>query len=280
MLHAHESQLIKLGKRISKIHPLVRYSLARIHNLYILYRVKSFRIKVFLSKKIFGHPKDSMVNLGAGHWYKRGWTVLDFESEWYSENKLFIDYHYDLTKRERMPFADGSVDLFYSSHTFEHVSGDDCIHAIGEIYRSLKTGGVLRITVPDLNLIYEMYKNGEDEFFQYYMKAYNATLTQAFMSLFARPRMNEGDEIIRSKFIALNKVDFLNYYTHDLKQKPEVAGYHINWFNSNKWEDILRQAGFTEIYKSTRQGSRFKELRSKDFDSGMPDASLYVEAIK
>jgi len=221
-----------------------------------------------------------MVNVGGGHWYKRGWKVMDYISEWYSENAIFIDYYYDLTERNKMPFDNNSVDFFYSSHAFEHVSGDDCIHAIGEIYRSLKTGGVLRITVPDLNLIYEMYKNGEDEFFQHYMKTYNATLTQAFMSLFARPCMNEGDEIIRSKFIALNKVDFLNYYTHDLKQRPEIAGYHINWFNSNKWEGILRQAGFTEIYKSTRQGSRFKELRGKDFDSGMPDASLYVEAIK
>ena len=275
----YESPLIKLGRRISKTHPLVRRILVGIYNLSNQISRKLLPIRAIIGKKMFTHSQNLMVNVGGGRWYKRRWKVLDYESEWYAGNAVFIDYNYDLTSRDSMPFGDGTVDFFYSSHTLEHISNEDCQHALDEMYRCLKNAGALRIVVPDIDLIYDKYKERDEKFFEYWMKTNMATSTQAFMILFAEPGKDEGDETIKSKFMTLEKVDFLNYYTKNLRQNPSLAGFHINWFNYQKLEGMLRQAGFQEISKSAAQGSRFKEMRGRGFDT-RPTWSLHVEAIK
>lgn len=54
----------------------------------------------------------------------------------------------DLSKKLRYP--DSSVDYVYSSHCLEHLSQSDARSLMGEIYRVLKPGGIVRIVVPDL----------------------------------------------------------------------------------------------------------------------------------
>jgi len=52
--------------------------------------------------------------------------------------------------RKPLPFANGSVDFVYSSHTLEHLTRDDAERLLREVTRVLKPGGVARIVVPDL----------------------------------------------------------------------------------------------------------------------------------
>ena len=47
---------------------------------------------------------------------------------------------------DRLPFDDGSVDLVFTYHTLEHVP--DLLHALEEIARVLKPGGLLLVGVP------------------------------------------------------------------------------------------------------------------------------------
>ena len=76
-----------------------------------------------------------------------------FETDW--DSAIFL---HDLTKP--FPWASGSVDAIYSSHTLEHLSRADGEAFLAECARCLKVGGRLRIVVPDLAVIVERYQSG------------------------------------------------------------------------------------------------------------------------
>jgi len=56
-------------------------------------------------------------------------------------------------------FRDQSVDFLYASHCLEHVSYRKTVEVLAEWYRVLKPGGVLRISVPDLDLLIDIYES-------------------------------------------------------------------------------------------------------------------------
>ncbi len=61
-----------------------------------------------------------------------------------------------------LPFANGSVSVVYSSHTFEHFTYSQSLALTKECFRVLQPGGILRIVVPDLELIVSEYLSDPD----------------------------------------------------------------------------------------------------------------------
>jgi SAM-dependent methyltransferase len=57
-----------------------------------------------------------------------------------------------------LPFSDQCADAIYSSHFLEHLKKEDGVRLLREIYRVLKRGGVLRISVPDLAFAISLHK--------------------------------------------------------------------------------------------------------------------------
>jgi SAM-dependent methyltransferase len=51
-----------------------------------------------------------------------------------------------------LPLKEGSCDILFSSHTFEHFSLSDFDKALKNVRRYLKRGGIFRIIVPDLEI--------------------------------------------------------------------------------------------------------------------------------
>ena len=49
-----------------------------------------------------------------------------------------------------LPIKNDSCQLVFSSHAFEHLSFSDFERALGNVYKYLKSGGVFRVIVPDL----------------------------------------------------------------------------------------------------------------------------------
>jgi SAM-dependent methyltransferase len=71
-------------------------------------------------------------------------------------NNVFHGLRYlDLTKP--LPFSDGSVNAFFSSHVFEHLFFDEVELLIRELYRCLEPGGICRVVVPDLEKVILLY---------------------------------------------------------------------------------------------------------------------------
>jgi predicted SAM-dependent methyltransferase len=82
------------------------------------------------------------LNLGCGNRYSKFWINIDFNSttpEVMPCNLL-----------EKLPFADNSIDVVYSSHFLEHFSKTEGERILAECFRILRPNGILRIVVPDL----------------------------------------------------------------------------------------------------------------------------------
>lgn len=105
------------------------------------------------------------LNIGCGNYYSTEsiWTNLDFASG----NKYVIAHN--LLKG--IPFNDNSFDFIYHSHVLEHFSKRDGEGLLRECYRVLNSNGIIRIVIPDLEMIVRNYihllekgmKNPNDE---------------------------------------------------------------------------------------------------------------------
>jgi len=62
---------------------------------------------------------------------------------------------------------------------------------------------------------------------------------------------------------------------------PERPGNHITWWSYEKINQYLRDAGFTNVYRSGYGQSISPILRNVNiFDNTHPQMSVYVEAVK
>lgn len=89
------------------------------------------------------------INLGCGSRFHPEWTNVNFTS---TGNGVIAA---DISKS--IPFPDESFDVVYHSHLLEHLPKRDVGKFIIECGRVLKSGGVLRIAVPDLEAITRTY---------------------------------------------------------------------------------------------------------------------------
>jgi len=116
-----------------------------------------------------------VLNLGCGSQIGDGWVNVDyalgarlaklplfgpinqrleiFKFDW--DDRIYL---HDLTKP--FPWATGSADAVYSSHTLEHLSREDGRRFLRECHRVLRPGGRIRIVVPDLREAVEAYLAG------------------------------------------------------------------------------------------------------------------------
>ena len=79
-------------------------------------------------------------------------------------NAYFLKHNLQLG----IPIQSNQLDTVYHSHFLEHLNDQDGRHFIEECFRVLKSGGVMRFLVPDLELWSRNYINGNQEFFDHY----------------------------------------------------------------------------------------------------------------
>lgn len=122
-----------------------------------------------------GEERLVKLNLGCGSQVPDGWINVDyalgarlarvpffralnrkmklFDLDW--DDRIHI---HNLARR--FPWKDSTVDIVYSSHTFEHFSQQEGITFLQECHRVLRKDGVIRIVVPDLAHIIKEYFEG------------------------------------------------------------------------------------------------------------------------
>jgi len=91
----------------------------------------------------------NLLNIGCGSRFHPAWINIDL---------VAVSPHvrqYDL--RKGLPFADASLDACYSSHVLEHLTSEAAEASLREQFRALKSGGVVRVVVPDLEGIVREY---------------------------------------------------------------------------------------------------------------------------
>lgn len=73
-----------------------------------------------------------------------------------------VDLRDDISRLEKIP--NNSIDLIYACHVLEHFSHADAIKVLQRWFEVLKPGGEMRVSVPDIDRIVDIYKRNWEHF--------------------------------------------------------------------------------------------------------------------
>lgn len=260
------------------------------------------------------YSKDSVenrrfYNIGAGNFKHPCWTNIDGESEWYTgiNGSEQIGISCDLFDHKPFPIESNTAEIFYTSHTIEHLDDSTVAFLFKEVYRDLKKGGVFRIVTPDADMAYSAWKRGDRKYFYWSewdsvnidyekqcinMPLRQASLSQIYIEDFAADASEIAtvggpkrisDEELKKLFDELPYEEVLNYCTSlcSIENQKKYPFRHMNWFNETKLNRMLIEAGFNNVKKSAYLQSDAHVLRNPNyFDQTLPKISIYMEATK
>ncbi|MCC6621337.1 MAG: methyltransferase domain-containing protein [Deltaproteobacteria bacterium] len=145
----------------------------------------------------------------------------------------------------RIPAADGSIDVVYSSHMLEHLPRSVARHFLGEVRRVLVPGGIVRLAVPDLALLIAEYQ-----------------------------RHGDADRLMASSLLTAEPGSGLR-----ARARAWIAGpRHHQWmYDGASLVRLLGELGFTDAHVVPAGTTRIPEPGPLDLYE-RADESLYVEA--
>ena len=170
--------------------------------------------------------KMKLLNIGCGYITHPDWINLDIAPV------SPIVKSFDL--RRGLPAIEGSVDVCYNSHVLEHLSMGEAALLVQECFRVLKSGGIFRLVVPDLECIVREY-------------------------LRCLEHVELGGEDWDYDWMVLELLDQL---VRD-RQGGEMA-YYLNQPNLNNERFVASRVGFElENCRAAKQKTTLEKLKSK-----------------
>ena len=86
---------------------------------------------------------------------------------------------------------------------------------------------------------------------------------------------------IRKQLATSTDEEFLDFLTTGLQENNRYGTNHLAWFNWPKLCRLLKEVGFSEVYRLAFGQSKFPPMRDVPlFDETLPFLSLDVEARK
>lgn len=192
----------------------------------------------FKAKSLASNNNKVMLNIGCGTDYKAGWINIDNNSD---DNIEKLDLNWDL--RNPLPFEENSVDYIFNEHFLEHLTLEEAQLSIKDFMRVLKKGGVMRIAMPNLVDVVDLYNNP-----------------------------NWKSETFLKKF----GLDFV-------QTKAELININFRWWGHKwlyDWEELerrLKDAGFSNIRQCELRKSTCNELINLETRD---QSTLIAEIIK
>jgi predicted SAM-dependent methyltransferase len=149
--------------------------------------------------------------------------------------------------RQGLPWlGNDSVDLYRASHLIEHLTLEEAKLLLKEIYRTLKPGGVVRISTPDARLILRHYANKDMSFFNV---------------------IQPPEYILASEGERLSRILYSGDYSHRAVYDDDML------------KAFLEQAGFRQISRVNPGLSHSPVMRDETEDRHI-EISLTIEALK
>lgn len=168
------------------------------------------------------------------------WTNIDILD--LSEYARAYGYIFQKADALNLMYPDNSLDYIATSHLPEHFTPEKVREFLKNCYRMLKPDGVMRISVPDAELLMGMYLRGELGYFDE-----------------INPECEEAET-------QLGKLNAL------------LWGGHKSIHDKVSLSHQLKQAGFEPTIQAFNKSSR-QDLMRQIFDYH-PDLSLYIDAVK
>ncbi len=164
-----------------------------------------------------------LIHIGCGELNDSRYINVDVRPGWHIH---FLGSMEDCEKLFPLNYAD----LIYICHVLEHISHLKISQAIQGLYKTLKKGGTLRISVPDFDTIMEMYKEKKS------IKDIMAPLMggQGYSANFHHSVFNEDylrQLLLKSGFGEVRKWNPENaqYYNFDDWSKRKINLYGKDW---------------------------------------------------
>lgn len=206
------------------------------------------------------HLKDMPIkalHLGCGTNILNGWLNTDIRAH----GKVIC-----LDASEPFPLENDTLDYIFSEHMFEHLSYESGKTMLRECYRTLKSGGILRLTMPTLDFLIKLYNEPDNELHQQYARW---SLQQ-----FA-PQMYE-DFASRNENLPMALVvnNFMRFWGHQMI------------YNYSSLHSMLENAGFTNIQECPIGISKHPYLQGLEHHGNVIPQwannleSMAIEAIK
>lgn len=241
-----------------------------------------------------------MLNVGCGYKMHRDWTNLDFSlyarlghhkkiggllrtlgvlSEERYRRLLGVDPDiivWDL--RKGIPFSDGVFDAVYHSHLLEHLDRDSAPSFLTECRRVLKSGGIIRIVVPDLRFLINRYNMAVSKLEQGNGAASDEH-QQVISDLF--------DQMVRRHLAgSVGQSAFMLAAERFLRGDTAKTGCLHRWmYDRHSLEALMKTVGFKDIrqrdvFGSAIEGWRRFNLDNKDDGTAYKPESIYLEGVK
>ena len=214
----------KLPEPVKKTLRKIRSSSERkTFNHYILrgHIIRTIKIRKYL--RDHSEPK---LQVGCGSNFLTGWLNADITSG---------DIYFNAEKK--MPVKDEVFNFVFCEHFLEHLSLTSSSKFLKECHRILKTGGIIRITTPDLEKLIDLYfdKNSFVKRQELIKTLYGEKATLSSCELFNNYMHNWGHKFIYDKSfitLTLTKIGFKDITFCENKK--------ANTSKSLIWKDIMK----------------------------------------
>jgi len=249
--------------------------------------------------------KPVYVNLGCGNRFHPEWINFDFSTHHPAVKQVNL--------REGIPLPDNHADVVYHSHVLEHFLQNEASKFIAECFRVLKPGGILRVAVPNLEVIAKLYlhylektlsgdSQAEDRYDCMMLELYDQAVRNrsggAMLDCWIRPQLKAEDFIVeRLGDEVKNTLRTLRSNNSSPVSLPEpsdpltignfrLSGEVHQWmYDRFSLTRLLQRHGFREIRSVQAVESRIPGFAAFQLDSDeagnmrKPD-SLFMEASK
>ena len=230
------------------------------------------------------------INIGGGPvWLHERFFTLDqcFESD-----ESLGRINFDLVKDLPMPFEDNSIKGIYSSNCFEHLTESEVTIILKDSYRILRSGGTIRITVPDMGKMFDAYEKRDASYFWFRSKQHlagQAWFKDSWLRVITRSFAGHVVDLFEDKklYEMYKESDRENFVKKILKASETSPSYrniprtHKSYWTPESLVKKLEDLGFKNCL-SVKKGETRDKIFSNGltFDNTLPDKSLFVEATK
>jgi len=266
----------------------------RIYPVYAKNLARLRRIR-WLRKLLTRNFSTGKVAFGEKHQYALpySWILVDNED---------ADVQIDLCSLKPFLFRAESLSVIYSAHMIEHLPENALIHFLNESYRTLKSGGFIRLEAPDAGKALQYYKDGDSSAYWDYFAAANqkhiverlgfsSEYTAAHISLLGLFSCyifkNTQIPVYASKMevdLQLQKLSLNEFAAWCVSlQTPDQrqTGGHINYFTRQRLSHLLTQAGFRNVSCTENRKTAIPNIKITSIERVERGFySLYMEAQK